>query len=53
MSWELCGLAGADLVLLAVDGERQAARLYPDELAGAGCVSVAAERLARQHLPVP
>jgi hypothetical protein len=53
MSRELRGLAGVGLVRLAVDAERQAARLYPDQLAGAGRVSVAAERLAWQHLPVP
>jgi glucokinase len=46
-------LAGADRVPLPGHGQDQPARLDPDQLAGGRRVRVAAELLARQHLPAP
>jgi hypothetical protein len=46
-------LAGLDDVPLAGHGQGQPAGLDPDQLAGGRCVRLAAELLARQHLPAP
>src|SRR5580693_1129603 len=46
-------LARLDRMPFPGDGQGQAARLDPDHLAGGRCVRVAAELLARHHLPAP